>query len=230
MNESERILFQFHAKKAAFQNKLAQSRLLIEQALQIDKACVYLSWGKDSICLVHLCQQILPDIPIISFGHPEREEIANYQEVEAQYCKAFSPNLTTILMAGDHVPAKVNEAKLWEIYPVSILGIRKEESQKRSIAISKYGATYQYKSGVKSGSWRCFPLAFWSWLDVWGYIAVNDLPYLNAYESQTWERGRTTDHFSKNTSKRWQNTRLHTLQTVNPNYYRYLQINHPEMF
>ena len=230
LTQSERGVFSAWAKRPAFLAKVEAARNIIIKSFEIAPCYVGISWGKDSIVLLHLAQQVSPEIPAISFTHPDRDLIANYADVEAEYCHQFSPNLINISMDGDHVPDKVNAARIWDTYPVALLGIRKEESQKRSIAISQYGVTYQYQSGARKGSWRCFPLAFWTWQDVWAYTAASDLPCLNAYALQPKSTGRTTDHFSKSASKTWQQTRLAKLQQINPNYFRHLQQTYPEMF
>lgn len=230
LTRSERGVFSAWAKRPQFRAKIESSNEIISQSLALAPGYVGISWGKDSVVLLHLVQQICPDIPAISFTHPERELIANYAEVEGEYCQRFNPNLLNLSMEGDHVPDKVNGARLWDTYPVALLGIRKEESQKRSIAIGRYGVIHQYQSGVKKGSWRSFPLAYWTWQDVWAYIASNDLPSLNAYALQSKATGRTTDHFSKTANKTWQQNRLANLQQINPDYFRHLQQTYPEMF
>lgn len=229
LSPSERGVFTAWSKRPSHQKKVDKALADIQKALSIDSAYVGISWGKDSIVLLHLAQQVCPGIPAISFTHPERELISNYAEVEKVYLDRFQPNLIDLAMDGDHVPLKVNAAKLWEQYPMALLGIRKEESQKRSITIGKYGVIHQYESGNKKGSWRCFPLAYWTWRDVWAYIAANDLPSLNAYADQPKTTGRTTDHFSKSATKTWTQTRFENLKRLNPDYYRYLQTHYPEM-
>ncbi len=229
MDNAERLMFLGWSKRPQFLAKVEQAKASIQEALTIAPAYVACSWGKDSIALTHLCQAVTPGIPVISFGHPERE-LLGYQPVIDAYCAEYRPNLFTIDMDGDHVPDKVKTAKLWEGYPVAIVGVRKEESKARSIAITQYGILHQFTTGSRSGSWRCFPLAYWGWEDVWAYIVFHDLPYLDAYNHQSWERGRTTDHLTKGTSKRWQRTRAEAFAHVSPEYHHYLKTQFPEMF
>lgn len=229
MDNAERLMFLGWAKTRQFKAKVDQAKTTIKDALEIDTAYVACSWGKDSTVLTHLCQQVNRDIPVISFGNPERV-FFDYQEVIDRYCNQYHPNLITIELEGDHVPDKVKAAKLWETYPVAIVGVRKEESKARSIAITQYGSIYQFKSGSHAKSWRCFPLAYWNWKDVWAYIVSCDLPYLDAYNHQDWERGRTTDHLTKSTRSRWQRTRAEEFTRVSPDYYHYLKTHFPEMF
>lgn len=230
MDDAERLMFEGWAALPQFKRKVEQAKAVIQEALAIATAYVACSWGKDSIALMHLCQQAQTDIPVISFGHPDRELISNYADVEQRYCDLFAPNLITIELVGDHVPLKVQQAKIWQQYPVALVGLRKEESKNRSIVLTQYGLIHQFQTGDRSGSWRACPLGWWDWKDVWAYIVVNDLPYLSAYDRAPKDRGRTTDHLSKSAIKRWQRTRLEEFAAVSPSYYHYLRSQFPEMF
>lgn len=229
MKESERLAFLAWSQTPKFKAKVKDAIAVIKEALAIAPAYVSCSWGKDSTVLLHLCQQVQPDIKVISFGHPDRQ-FFGYDAVISAYCNRYQINLETIEMEGDHVPDKIAKSKLWEQYPMAIIGVRKEESKYRSNSISKYGLIYKFGSGDRSGSLRCFPLGYWSWKDVWAYLVANDLPYLDAYNHQPWDRGRTTDHVSKTTNKDWQRTRLEGFAAIAPEYYSYLRDNYPEMF
>lgn len=223
MDGSERLMFEGWATLPQFKKKIEQAKTIIKEALAIAPAYVAISWGKDSIVLLHLVQQIQPDILAISFGHPERNLITNYAEVEQLYCNCFSPNLTTIEIAGDHIPNKVRQVKLWETYPVAFIGLRKEESSRRRLSLCKYGAIHQYQSR----GWRVCPLSDWKENDVWAYIVSNNLPYLQSYDLGA---KRTTDHVSKSSKRDYQASRLEEFKKIAPEYYQYLQINFPETF
>lgn len=217
------------AKRPQFRAKVEQGKATITEALAIAPAYVACSWGKDSTVLLHLAQQVQADIPVISFGHPDRD-VLGYQSVIDIYCRHYNPNLETINIEGDHVPDKLIKARLWDGLPMAIVGVRKEESKARSIAITKYGLLHQFKTGQRAKSWRCFPLGYWGWKDVWAYIVTNNLPWLDAYNHQPWDRGRTTDHLTKTSNKRWQRTRAEEFAKVAPNYYHQLKNQFPEMF
>lgn len=223
MDEADRLMFLGWSKTQNFKKKVEQAKQVISDALAIAPAYVACSWGKDSIVLTHLCQQIQSDIPVISFGHPERNFISNYAEIEQAYCDRFAPKLITIQIDGDHVPVKVRQAKLWETYPVALLGLRKEESSKRRFALNRYGKIHQYKGR----GWRACPLSDWKENDVWSYIVSYSLPYLKAYDLGA---KRTTDHVSKTSRQDYQASRLEEFRRLSPKYYQYLQEHFPEVF
>jgi 3'-phosphoadenosine 5'-phosphosulfate sulfotransferase (PAPS reductase)/FAD synthetase len=230
MDLLEREAFSVYAQLPKFKRKVNQALVVIREALKIGPAYVAVSWGKDSVVMLHLCQQVQPDILAISFSHPERSMISNYEEVIDQYRQRFGLNLKDIALAGDHVPAKVEQAKLWDTWPVGFIGLRKEECDRRSMALIKYGLLHQYQSGSRSTSWRCCPVGWFGWRDIWAYICANNLPYLSIYDQLSRDRGRTTDHLSKTMDKAWQQRRFEEIKLVAPEYAKYLQENHAENF
>lgn len=62
---------------------------------------------------------------------------------------------------------------------LGIIGMRKDESRRRKIVLSKFGAIYQTKS---KKSVTCCPLLNFSNEDVWAYIFAHDLKYLPVYD------------------------------------------------
>jgi phosphoadenosine phosphosulfate reductase len=230
VNNQEREAFLAYSHLPKFKRRVAEALETIREALKVARPVVSISWGKDSTVLLHLCQQVQPDILAVSFTHPERELISNYAEVQTQYKSCFGLNLREITIDGDHVPAKVAQQKIWEQYPLNFIGLRKEESNRRSISLVKYGLIHQYTNDSQSGSYRCCPIAWWGWRDVWAYTCLHNLPYLEIYDRLDRAKGRTTDHLSKTTNKAWQQRRLDELKRVAPEYFSYLQQNYPEMF
>lgn len=215
MERIERDGFLAHAKLPTFKRKVDKAKEIIQEALAIAPAYVAVSWGKDSVVMLHLVQSICPDVLAISFGHPEREMISNYAETEALYRERFGLNINTILINGDHVPNKVKSQKLWLQYPVKFVGLRMEESKDRKITLLKNGAIYQYKNG----DYRVCPVFNWTLQDIWAYTLLNNLPYLKAYDLGA---NRTTDHVSKKLNKQYQVARLEEFRRYAPEYANYL--------
>lgn len=213
-----------HSTLPTFRRKVAKALKLIEEALAIAPAYVSVSWGKDSVAMLHLCQQIQPNIPAINFYHPERDLIGNFSEVEEKYCQCWATKLIAINIKGDHVPAKVQKAKLWLKYPVSFVGLRADESKNRAITLEQNTLIHKYKN---KDSWRCCPIGFWKEIDVWAYTISRNLPYLNLYDKGA---TRTTDHVSKKMATALQCQRLEEFKLLCPEYYWYLKQNFGDIF
>lgn len=78
-----------------------------------------------------------------------------------------------------------------EGYDLAFVALRAEESVKRRLRI---------RAGRSLGPiTECWPLASWSWRDVWAYIVTNDLPYLSLYDARAglvgYDRARFTTLF-----------------------------------
>jgi len=213
--DSKEVLL-VYSQLTKFQRKVKNTLDFIQLSLTVTPIVyVAVSWGKDSIVMLNLCQQIKPDIKVISFGHTDRELLDNYAEVEQNYCQRFKTNLETIYLEGDHVPDKVKKTKLKEQYQLGFIGLRKEESKSRAITLTQPLRQYQ------DGTWRACPLGNWTAWDIWAYIIKYDLPYLNSYNI-TGIEGRTSDHISKSLDKTYQLKRLEYFKRFNNNYYQKL--------
>lgn len=62
---------------------------------------------------------------------------------------------------------------------LSIIGMRKQESNRRKLLLSSRGEVYQTKT---RNSITCCPIANFSNDDIWAYIFSNELPYLSIYD------------------------------------------------
>ncbi len=231
MDEAERLMFEGWSRLPSFRRKVEQAKATICEALAIAPAYVACSWGKDSTVLLHLAQQVKPDVQAVFWTDPEQENFGNYNEVIRRYCDRFQPNYLEIDIEGDRVPHKIEASKLWETYPVALIGVRKQEQGKRKYSF-KHGLIHQYTTGAWAGSWRVFPLGFWNWEDVWAYCVGNDLPYLDAYDHPAAgdrARSRTCNLLAKQdgNTKGVQYGRIAALRARNPAYYAYLQEFYP---
>lgn len=210
MELEERLMFEGWAKLPQFKKKVDQAESIIKQALEIAPAYVAVSWGKDSVVMLHLCQQIKPEIIAVNYGSPEQEIVDNYTEVITNYCQKFPTNYKELIglpewaSTPDTVQDRCNQL-LGGNYTLAFVGLRAEESKNRKRSLTNNGLIHQYKSGKYVGHYRVCPLGWWSWRDVWAYTVINDLPYLNSYDYKDRERGRTNAHarywFSANREK-----------------------------
>lgn len=180
MDLIEKESFIAYASLPQFKKKVDKTLQIINKAFAIkNRAYCAISWGKDSVVMLNLIQQISPDIKAINIGDSLENLQNNYQEVINQYCQKYPTNYHAIYyqeeIDGGFYP---QVKKLTQEYQLAFIGCRKEESKYRSIVISKYGVIHQYQSGF----YRCFPLAYWNTNDIWAYIFSRNLPYLKSYD------------------------------------------------
>lgn len=234
MDDAERLAFLGLARLPGFKQKVEQAKSVIENALDVAPAYVSCSWGKDSIVLLNLVQQIRPDILVVHYASPESAAgiTANFPEVIAQYRAKF-PNTNykelVALPEWANTPDTVLD-RLASILPpeykLAFVGLRKQESRPRRIVLNKYGILHQYQSGKHKGNWRCCPLANWKTEDIWTYIVSRDLPYLNTYDRHPdGTNARTNPHarfwYSQNTTLAQSERAI--LRKHNPELDQYLQ-------
>lgn len=232
MDQYERNQFLALALMPKFQARVKRTKEVIVNALRLPntKAYISTSFGKDSVVMMHLCQSIDPSIQMGFYGTPEMDLISNYSAVIADYSLRFNPTIKIVISNPEwaNTNATISERiGLSETHNLNFMGLRYEENpQKRGFALAKYGETYRYSSG----SWRCCPLAWWKWQDIWAYICLHDLPYLEAYDRLDRARGRTTPHLRywlKHTG-RAQTETLAEISTIYPRFWQFLRENYPD--
>ena len=211
MDDDERLMFEGWATLPAFKKKVEQAKVVIKEALNIAPAYVAVSWGKDSVVMLHLCQQIKPDIIAVNYGSSEQDTVDSYSQVINDYLQRFSTNYKELIglpewaNEPDTVQDRCNQV-LEGKYNLAFVGLRAEESKNRKRSIAQNGLIHEYKSGRYKGHYRVCPLGWWTWRDVWAYTVVNNLPYLDSYDYKDRERGRTNAHarywFTKNKFKK----------------------------
>lgn len=232
MELDEKLMFEGWSSLPTFKKKVEQAKTVIKQALEIAPAYVAVSWGKDSVVMLHLCQQIKPDIIAVNYGSPEQDIVDNYSEVINNYLQRFPTNYKELIglpeWANDPDTAKDRCTQIvGKEYTLTFVGLRAEESKRREKTIKLNGLIYQYKSGRYKDHYRACPLGWWSWRDVWAYIVSNDLPYLHSYDYKDREYGRTNAHarywFSANKNKRVYDGKVELLKKYNYPLFTFLQ-------
>lgn len=181
MDQSEREAFEAYAQLPKFKKRIDQALETIQKALDLGPAYVAVSWGKDSTVLLHLCQQVQPDILAAFCSTEQKRWLDNFNEVKSRYANLFGLNYLEVMLTPDNwIPGStirdisgkyLNNANVF-------LGLRKTESKARKISLSKYGQIHQYQSK----QYRFCPLSDWNWDDIWAYIVINNLPYLGEYD------------------------------------------------
>ena len=143
------------------------------------------SWGKDSVVLAHLCWRAMPvlmkPIPLVwvrvePIANPDcrlvRDDFlerfyTDYHEFE-QVCTHDSKgwHATGTLEAGFNLAAQTAGAAR------HLSGVRGDESGDRMRRMRKWGTTT-----IRT----CAPMGWWTTGDVYGYLALHDLPVHPAY-------------------------------------------------
>lgn len=189
MRESWRRCFLAHSQTPEYRRALSQAQETIAEALQHHRRpYVAFSGGKDSTCLVHLVLQQAPDTMILHWDYGrafvpwpiESEILRNARLLGARHLRVETSPLYVRLgrrarnVLGQHCLGRLIPALAREGYDLAFVGLRSEESYKRRRRIRR---------GVSYGPVEeCWPLASWTWLDVWAYIVNNQLPYLSYYD------------------------------------------------
>ncbi len=163
--------------------KVEHSMEVIRKAIEkYDKIAIACSFGKDSMVIVHLAQQIMKSIPIFAVMTPFKpRKTFDYKD---KMVRLWKLNIKEYFQKDD---IDAGAHKLWETEPdkccsyfkvgptkeaVSgldawITGLRNTEGQTRE----------NYKEVEKRGSLvKINPILNWTEADVWRYLAVNAVP------------------------------------------------------
>lgn len=191
MDERWRQTFLERAQTRDYREKVREAEGIIRSALlRAHKPYIAFSGGKDSTVMAHMCLEqdrrllVWHAWSIWRPGQVEEEIDAIATAVGArryQVARGLGGRLH-----GQHVPRLLAEG-----HDLVFVGLRAEESGKRRRRIKQR----LYITDIP----ECWPLATWSWLDVWAYIVSHGLPYLGAYDQMGpligWQHARTSTIF-----------------------------------
>jgi hypothetical protein len=165
-----------------------EAHAIIEKALRCHRQpYVAFSGGKDSTCVLHLVLQHRRDAlvwhwdygPYLMPRELERTILANAFRLGARrlrvtttmrYWRGDKEGVFVPALFGHVLPALAREG-----YDLAFVGLRMEESSKRRRRIQA-----QRSYGVIE---ECWPIATWTWMDVWAYIVSQKLPYPEVYDT-----------------------------------------------
>lgn len=203
MNEHDKKTFLMWSKTKEYKAKIAASLDIIERSVADNKCVIAYSGGKDSTVMTHLVLQVKPSVTVFHWDHGswlmpreiESEIICNAELLGAKDFIAMSsrslekPEARTNWRIWYAVfwstLARLRKEYGWE---KNFVGLRREEGCKRRVKIDEHNV-----------KWEVYPIADWSWLDVWGYIVANSLPYPKVYDVYGpllgWENARFVTFF-----------------------------------
>lgn len=191
MDERWRQAFLERSRTPDHRRAVREAEDIIRGALErAQRPYVAFSGGKDSTVMAHLVLQQMPGILVWhawSIWRPP--EVEAEMDGIAQALGAKRYRVVRGLggrLHGQHVPRLLEEG-----HDLVFVGLRSEESGKRRRRIARR----LYITDIPE-SW---PIASWTWMDVWAYIVSHDLPYLGAYDQMGpligWDRARTSTFF-----------------------------------
>ena len=201
-----REMYRLHAKLPAFKKRVAKTEEIILQALdRIGNPYAAVSFGKDSMVMLHLIIQQKPDIPMVWSDRGEEAELpATYPFIELVKEKyginlqVIKPEMSMFEIYRRHglpeiddgvTKSIVTEINLLRTFAKYIKdngidgyfqGLRADESHARLMMGACHGPIFERK---KDGLTVCNPLLWWTGRDVWAYIVANDVPYHPEYDN-----------------------------------------------
>lgn len=219
MDGLERAGYLAHAQTAGYQRR-------VEAARQIIAGCpgytVAVSWGKDSVALLHLAAHVWPDVGAVNARYADQERLADTDTVRAAVLAELpGVRYREARLAGEWemyeraggffmdavTPAQRDATRWWRRQFIAgmrqtaaglgsagtLLGLRASESHARRLNVATHGVAYTKRDGEAIA----LPLARWTSQDVWAYLVSHDLPWLRMYDvSDDRERARSAFCFA----------------------------------
>ena len=163
--------------------KIDDSKSLIAEALEHHKrTAIASSFGKDSVVLIHIAQQIQPDIPIFSLlsdtEFPETEKyISELIDTWGLNCTLYHYQQSDLIKQHPEQCCQSQKVSSM-VTAVSDLdcilsGVRRSEGESR---------TDMKPIEDQQGLIKYNPILLFSELDIWRYIAVNNIPVNPIYQ------------------------------------------------
>jgi len=205
MDRKWRGTFLNWTKMRQFKQSLHEAEVIIERTLKRQEPYVAYSGGKDSTVLLHLVLQQNPDIMVLHWDYGQYfMPRVFFQEVLSNARKMGVKNLQ-VVSSPSYKKLGRKALNVWgkeffkivlprlrkKGYTAVFTGLRGQESVARQRVLRKWRAI--------GGILEVWPLKNWSWLDVWGYITVNNLPYVSIYDKYApilgWDKTRFVTFF-----------------------------------
>jgi 3'-phosphoadenosine 5'-phosphosulfate sulfotransferase (PAPS reductase)/FAD synthetase len=160
--------------------KVAKAYADIEKMLALCRSpYVSLSWGKQSICLMHMVYGIAPDVPGLFFREHETHLIADFDDVIKRFRARWHIIYFDVMLNKPSHQAAADEWESKNKKDGVFIGFVQHESRARMFTLSKSDKhnIFTYKDGFR----RCCPLRLWSDMDIAAYVAHHEIPMLSLY-------------------------------------------------
>lgn len=168
------------------QDKIERSQELIKSFIEdYSRVAVGVSWGKDSMVLLHLVRQIKPDVPVFTVVTPFKPK--ETLEFKDRITREWRLNLKEYMSKEEPIP------DLWKSDPDECCRIFKVEPTKEAVkdldawfsGLRKTeGRTRKYYKEIeKRGNLiKINPILEWTELDIWRYSALFNVPQNPLYK------------------------------------------------
>jgi 3'-phosphoadenosine 5'-phosphosulfate sulfotransferase (PAPS reductase)/FAD synthetase len=204
-----------YSKTNIFKKKLRITTLSLERFFTlVEKPYLALSFGKQSIVLAHIIHCIRPETPMLLLQSWETFIMHNMEEIIKKFLCRFPVKLHVLTRDNvswndwdwqrtrDHGEKDLQNLGNDVIpdWDGVIMGLSKDESVARRITLSIGNTDWATIFRYKNGKYRCTPIQFWNINDLAAYIAMNNLPLLDAYRQGGLET-RTTARITRNNAE-----------------------------
>lgn len=194
-----------HARTRGYKQRLQRALSMIAEHPDY---CVSISWGKDSLCILHMALEVhghakavharyseneeLPDMPGVRQAFLDRFGGVDYHEFQAlgdwelyEHAGRFflQPETPEEKWFLKHRKEKRNQSADRLMLDLGctgkVLGLAAHESRGRAMNIYKRGEHYQAQAEAMP---KLLPIAHWKPEDVWAYMLTHSLPRLKIYD------------------------------------------------
>ena len=196
--------FLMHSRTKEFEEKVLESRRIVREVLIAYKSYIAYSGGKDSLAMLHLIIKEDPSVRELHWDYGryyvprwlEREIIRNAKalgaDIEVRTSLEYEiKKREAIGVLGREFIGSVGREMMERGFECVFLGLRSEESSRRNIRTKKH---IKRKEMIE-----CYPIARWSWKDVWAYIVSNNISYPSIYDKYSkiygWDKVRLVTFF-----------------------------------
>lgn len=220
MTPIERAAYLAHAMSCTYVRRLAAAMEIIRSGAG---CCVSVSWGKDSVALLHLAVTVRPDIAVLNARYPNPAErfsdmdrvrdavLSRPEMARVRYREVLTPGEWEMYeRAGGGFseaasPEQREACKWWKDEMVRNMGAVRDGfgcsgtmlglRAGESHARLMNALTHGHDYTRRDGSRIVLPLSRWSGRDVWAYLVSHDLPWLRIYDEATAGRERARSGF-----------------------------------
>lgn len=178
-----------HSETSIFKKRVINTYEDISFLLKkFKKPYIAYSGGKDSCVLLHFLMKIDPNTAVIHWDYGpyliprmiEARIIQNALNMGARYLRLLTSHSYNKLKRnvnnvwGKEFMERVLPSLVKEGFDCSFIGLRAEESHKRKARTLKMISKDKVMLNI-------YPLKDWTWKDIYAYLLINKIPYLNEH-------------------------------------------------